>query len=55
MMAALRYLASASIDAFGITHPSPQARDHAARYIALLILTMLAGVIVTLSAVLFRL
>jgi hypothetical protein len=36
-MAMLRYLAEIFIDMFGITHPSPEKRDRAARYIAILV------------------
>jgi hypothetical protein len=42
-MKLLRYLALIFIDGFGITHPSMDARDRAASYIALLIV----GVLVT--------
>jgi hypothetical protein len=35
-MTALRYLARLFIDTFGITHPTPDARDRAAQYIAFL-------------------
>jgi hypothetical protein len=44
----LRYLAKVFIDTFGITHPSPDGIDRAARYIALLLimlLLLLCGVI----------
>ena len=47
-MAILRYLAAVFIDTFGITHPSPTARDRAARYIAFLVMMLfllLCGVI----------
>jgi hypothetical protein len=43
-MVLLRYLSSIFIDAFGITHPSTEARDRAARYIAFLILALLLGI-----------
>jgi len=36
-MAMLRYLAEIFIDTFGITHPSPEGRDRAARYIGVLV------------------
>ena len=47
-MTILRYLAGVFIDTFGITHPSPTARDRAARYIAFLVVMLfflLCGVI----------
>ena len=47
-MRALRYLAEIFIDTFGITHPSIEGRDRAARYIALimiLLFLLLCGVI----------
>jgi hypothetical protein len=47
-MAILRYLAAIFIETFGITHPSPTARDRAARYIAFLammLFLLLCGVI----------
>jgi hypothetical protein len=47
-MTRLRYLAGVLIDTFGITHPSPPARDRAARYIAFLVIMLfllLCGVI----------
>ncbi len=47
-MKVLRYLAGIFIDTFGITHPSPTARDRAARYIAFLVMMvflLLCGVI----------
>jgi hypothetical protein len=37
----LRYLALMFIDAFGITHPSIEARDRAAKYIAFLMIALL--------------
>lgn len=40
-MGALRYLAEIFIDTFGITHPTPDERDRAARFIALLLLVLL--------------
>jgi hypothetical protein len=40
-MVLLRYLALAFIDTFGITHPSVEARDRSARYIALLMVSLL--------------
>jgi hypothetical protein len=39
-MAILRYLAGIFVDTFGITHPSPTARDRAARYIAFLVMML---------------
>ncbi len=39
-MRMLRYLAGIFIDTFGITHPSTQGRDRAARYIALLMILL---------------
>jgi hypothetical protein len=39
-MAMLRYLAEIFIDTFGITHPSLEGRDRAARYIAILIVLL---------------
>ena len=46
-MVILRYLVSAFIDAFGITHPSPGAREEATRYIA----SMVAAVILFVALV----
>ena len=40
-MKLLRYFALIFIDAFGITHPSTEARDRAAMYIALLMVVIL--------------
>jgi hypothetical protein len=48
-MKLLRYLAFMFIDAFGITHPSIEARDRAAKYIAFLMI----AVIVVLCSILF--
>jgi hypothetical protein len=48
-MRLLRYLAFVFIDVFGITHPSTEARDRAARYIAFLMLLL----VVTFVLVLF--
>jgi hypothetical protein len=45
----LRCLALAFIDAFGITHPSEEARDRAAKYIAFLMF----GLLLTLCSVFF--
>ena len=48
-MAVLRYLAGIFIDTFGITHPSPEGRDRAARYIAILLITLallLCGIVI---------
>jgi hypothetical protein len=39
-MRVLRYLAGIFIDTFGITHPSIEGRDRAARYIALLMILL---------------
>jgi hypothetical protein len=39
-MAMLRYLAEIFIDTFGITHPSPEGRDRAARYIAIIVVLL---------------
>lgn len=47
-MKLLRYFASAFIDVFGITHPSTEARDHAARYIAFLFVAMIAVLLLVL-------
>jgi hypothetical protein len=44
-----RYLAFMFIDAFGITHPSVEARDRAAKYIAFLTI----AVIVVLCSIFF--
>jgi hypothetical protein len=44
-MVLLRYLASVFIDVFGITHPSVEARDRAALYIAFLLLAMIAALL----------
>lgn len=44
-MKPLRYLASLFIDVFGITHPSTDARDQAARYIGFLLFAMIMGLI----------
>ena len=47
-MTVLRYLAGIFIDTFGITRPSPTARDRAAQYIAFLLMMLfllLCGVI----------
>jgi hypothetical protein len=40
LMKLLRYLALMFIDAFGITHPSIEARDRAAKYIAFLMIAL---------------
>jgi hypothetical protein len=48
-MKLLRYLAFMFIDAFGITHPSIEARDRAAKYIAFLMI----AVIVVLCSIFF--
>jgi hypothetical protein len=40
-MKLLRSLASIFIDTFGITHPTPEARDRATRYISFLLLAVL--------------
>jgi hypothetical protein len=42
-MALLRYLASVFIDVFGITHPSVEARDRVALYIAFLLLALITA------------
>jgi hypothetical protein len=39
-MTLLRYLAGIFIDTFGITHPTTDQRDRAARYIALSIILL---------------
>ena len=46
-MSVLRYLAAVFVDTFGITHPTGEERDRAARFIAL----MLAGVFATLAGI----
>ena len=43
-MKLLRYLALVFIDGFGITHPTTEARDRAARYIGLLMIGVLVAV-----------
>jgi hypothetical protein len=43
LMKLLRYLALMFIDAFGITHPSIEARDRAAKYIAFLMIAALVA------------
>ena len=48
-MKLLCYLALVFIDAFGITHPSVEARDRAAKYIAFL----MVGLFLTLCSVFF--
>ena len=48
-MKLLRQLALVFIDAFGITHPSVEGRDRAARYIAFLVI----GLLITLCSVFF--
>jgi hypothetical protein len=40
-MVLLRYLTSVFINVFGITHPSVEGRDQAARYIASLLLALI--------------
>jgi len=42
-MVMLRYVASVFIDVFGITHPTVEARDRAARYIASLLLALIVA------------
>jgi hypothetical protein len=42
-MKLLRYLAFMFIDAFGITHPSIEARDRAAKYIDFLMIAALVA------------
>jgi flagellar biogenesis protein FliO len=49
----LRLLASIFIDVFGITHPSVEASDRAARYIAFLLLALVA-ILVLVLLVAFR-
>lgn len=44
-MKLLRYVALIFIDVFGITHPSVEARDRAARYIACLLLLFLVAIL----------
>lgn len=44
-MKLLRYVALMFIDVFGITHPSAEARDRAARYIACLMLLFLVAIL----------
>ena len=44
-MRLLRYITSAFIDVFGITHPSIDARDQAARYIGFVLFAMIMGLI----------
>jgi hypothetical protein len=40
-MVVLRYVAYVFIDIFGITHPTTDARDRAARYIASLLVALI--------------
>jgi hypothetical protein len=40
-MKLMRYLALVFIDVFGITHPSIEARDRAAKYISFLMIALL--------------
>ena len=48
-MKLLRYLALIFIDGFGITHPSMEERDRAAKYIAFLMI----GILVTICFAFF--
>jgi hypothetical protein len=44
-MPLLRYVASIFIDFFGITHPTTEARDRAAQYIAFLLVALIVALI----------
>ena len=48
-MKLIRYLTLTFIDGFGITHPSMEERDHAAKYIAFLMI----GIVVTICLAFF--